>query len=126
MAKFVPDEQIDRSLSTAGSANWICVCSNQPTNGSGAFTTYMLARQALTTGCFVYADGTTSGRKITMSAYSNIPVTTAGSAQHVAWVTTAAASSALNVVTTCDSQYLYTTGSVTVPAFSWEIADVTP
>ncbi len=125
MAKLVPDEALDRALSPASSATFLTVCSNQPTQGSAAMTTYMLASHALTTADYTFQNGVTNGRRLTISAQANIPVTTAGSAQHVCWVTTTASTSALHVVTTCDNQYLYTTGSVTCPTFDWEIADVT-
>jgi hypothetical protein len=125
MAKLVPDETLDRALSPCSSATFLTVCANQPTNGSAAMTTYMLASHAITAADWTFQNGVTNGRRLTIAAQANIPVTTAGSAQHVCVVTTAAASSALQVVTTCDSQYLYTTGSVTIPTWDWELADVT-
>jgi hypothetical protein len=102
----------------------MCICANQPTNGSAAFTTYMLGRIGMTTGSYVYADGAVSGRRLTTTAASNVGITTAGSAQHIALVTVASGST-LTAVTTCDNQWLNASGSANIPAWEWNITDAT-
>lgn len=126
MAKAAPDAMIDASLDYVAGSDTMCVCSSQPTTEAEAYTTYMLARTAMTPGAgngdFTKADDT-SGRKVTMTAKSGVSITNGGTALHVALVNHAGGT--LRYVTTCTSQALTGGGTVDVPAWKINIADPT-
>jgi hypothetical protein len=122
MAKAAPDAMIDASLDYAAASDYMCVCSTQPTTYTEAYTTYMLARTAMTGGDFTKADDT-SGRKVTMTAKSAVSITNSGTAAHIALV--ASGGTTLRYVTTCTSQALTASGTVDVPAWKINIADPT-
>lgn len=86
MGVFMSDSVLDGLLEKAALADRVTVCSAQPTS-IGEITTYKLGDLALTpgdgNGDFVIANGDTNGRKLTLLA-QNIPLTTSGTADHVA------------------------------------------
>jgi hypothetical protein len=118
MAKFIPDARLDVMLGNFVGDN-VHVCSSQPTNYTEASSTYKLATQAITSGNYVLADGTTSGRKSTLTAPTGTSITASGTATHVA-VTTG---TTLIAVTTCTSQALTSGGTVDIGAFALELSD---
>lgn len=126
MAKSAPDAMIDAALDYVASGDRMVVCSTQPTTYTEAMTTYNLATVTLTAGAgngdFTKADDT-SGRKLTMTAKSALPITASGNAQHVAICTVSG--SVLRYVTTCTSQALVSGGTVDVPSWKINIADPT-
>lgn len=125
MAKFIPDAAMDAALVVVAAGNILTVCSAQPTTRTEAVTTYKLADIALTpgdgNGDFTIGNGDVSGRKLTVAQQADIPIDTSGSATHIAICD----GTDLQLVTTCTSQALTSGGTVTVPTFDYEIADVT-
>lgn len=124
MAKIVDNSVLDAALAKIATGTSISVCSTQPTTRTEAITTYMLATASQTTGLGgasygAAADGTTSGRKMTVAQKTDIPVTNTGTALHIAICD----GTTLLYVTTCTSQGLTAGNTVTVPAWTVEIAD---
>jgi hypothetical protein len=125
MAKWSLDANMDAMLNEIATCNEMVVCSGQPANYAGV-AAVALARVTLTagsSGSYILADDT-SGRKITIAQKADIPIDTSGSATHVALMI-GQGGSVLKYVTTCTSQYLVDTGTVTVPAWKIGVADPT-
>lgn len=123
MAKTVNNDVLDAALDKIATCTRLDVCSAEPTTLTEATSTYTLADVTLTAGDgngdYVVADGDTSGRKVTVSQQSAVPVDTSGTATHVAL----SDGTSLLYVTTTTSQALTSGNTVTVPAFDIEIAD---
>ena len=120
--KFAPDGFIDAALEYSGSSTWYCICSGSPATYTDAYTNFMLARIAVSSGSFARADDT-SGRKITMTAAPSIPITNSGFAEAVCLVSSA--DSTLRFRTTCTGQQLTAGGTVDAPAWKINITDPT-
>ena len=122
MGKAAPNSTIDAMLDEIATATRLVVCSAEPANFAG-IAAVALADVVLTAGDgngdFTIADGDTSGRKVTVAAQSDVAIDTSGTATHVALDD----GTDLIYVTTCTSQALVDTGTVTVPSFDVEIAD---
>lgn len=89
------------------------LCSDPPTTFTEATVTYALADVALTSGSagdITIADGTVSGRKITVAAKTNVDVDAPGDGDHVALVDSNA------------SVLMYVT-SLTTPKTGLEVGD---
>lgn len=122
MGKSVHDDVLDASHDVTALADLMTVCSAEPTTRTEAITTFKLADVAMTPGTdYTKADGTVSGRKVTVAAKSGVPVDSSGTATHVALVD----ATRLLRVTTCTSQALTSGNTVNFPAHSYEIADPT-
>lgn len=121
MAKSASDAVLDGTLDIIATGTLLTVCSAEPTTYTEAATTYKLADVVLDSGDFTKANGDTSGRKVTIAQQAAIPIDSSGTATHIAIATTSG--SLLRIVTTCTSQALTAGGTVTVPAFDFEIAD---
>lgn len=121
MAKSASDAVLDGSLDVIASGTILTICNAQPTTYTEAVSTYKLADVVLDSGDFTKANGDVSGRKVTIAAQADIPIDTTGTANHVAICTTSG--SLLRVVTTCTSQVLTAGGTVSTPAFDYEISD---
>ena len=125
MAKATPDAVLDVMLTDIALSSILHVCSGQPANYAG-IAAVSLADVVLTpgdgNGDFVIADHT-SGRKATVAEQANIDIDVSGTATHIVLAVTA--SSTLKQVTTCTSQALVDTGTVTVPAYIISVADPT-
>lgn len=121
MAKSATDAVLDGTLDIIATGTLITVCNAEPTTYTEAATTYKLATHVLAGGDFSKANGDTSGRKITVAQQAAITIDDSGTATHVAISTTSG--SLLRVVTTCTSQVLTAGGTVTIPAFDFEISD---
>ncbi len=123
MAKACPDAVLDTFLAKIATATRLVVCSGQPANFAG-IAAVALADVTLTAGDgngdYVIADDT-SGRKVTVGAQADVDIDTSGTATHISLDD----GSALIYVTTCTSQALVDTGTVTVPAWKVNIADPT-
>lgn len=133
MAKYCNPSMLDQGLKylyeqvTPGAYTNVnlCVCSAQPTTHTEAETTYKLDIISMTPGSdFTLANGDVSGRKVTVAEKTGT-VDTGGTATHVALTATIGAVNTLLYVTTCTSQVLTATNSVTVPAWDVEIEDPT-
>ena len=122
MGKVAPDLFIDGALDYAAGADMYTVASGSPATFTDAYTTLMLARVAVSSGCFVKADDT-SGRKLTMATKTGISITNSGDALAVCLVN--AAGSTLRYVTTCTQQTLTAAGTVDIPTWKINIQDPT-
>ena len=119
MSKLIPDAILDAMLTQAEGTH-ITICSAQPTNFAG-IAAVALASAAMT-GSYTKANGDVSGRKNTVPAQTGIPITTSGTATHVAIHNN---TTTLFLVTTCTPQVLTAGGTVDTNAFSHEIQDAT-
>lgn len=122
MAKFTADSVLDAALDKIATATILTVCSTQPTTRTEAVTTFKLADVVVDGSDFTKANGDVSGRKVTVSAQSAVPIDTSGNAQHIALCD----ASTLLHVTTVTSQALVSGGTVDVGAYDIEFADITP
>ena len=128
MAKAAEDAFIDGSLNVLKTtATRMVVCSAQPTGSSpptlAQINSVALASVVMANGDYTIANGDTSGRKVTMSAKSGIPVTGAGT-QNATHISLDNGTSML-YVTTCTSQSVTNGNTVNVPLWKIEIADPT-
>ena len=122
MAKSVHNDVLDGAFDVLDQADLMTVCSAEPTTRTEAITTFKLADVAMTPNTdYTKADGTTSGRKVTVAAKSAVVVDSSGTATHVALVD----ATRLLYVTTCTSQALTAANTVNFPAWAVEIADPT-
>lgn len=122
MAKSVHDDVLDGAFDVLDQADLMTVCSAEPTTRTEAITTFKLADVAMTPNTdYTKANGTVSGRKVTVAAKSGVTVDSTGTATHVALVD----ATRLLYVTTCTSQALTAANTVNFPAWAVEIADPT-
>ena len=125
MAKSQNDDVLDGAHDISALADIQTACSAEPTTRTEAITTFALADIALTpgdgNGDFVIANGDASGRKLTTTQQADVAIDVTGTATHVAQCD----ATRLLRVTTCTSQALVDTGTVTFPAWDDEIADAT-
>ena len=123
MAKACPDAVLDLILTEIATGNIVYVCSGQPANHAG-IAAVALADIAVTAGNgngdWTIADDT-SGRKLTLAQQADIDIDASGTATHIAIDD----GTDLLFVTTCTSQALVDTGTVTIPAFKINIPDPT-
>ena len=122
MGKLVHDDILDAALDfLVDNATFLCVNSAEPSTYAEAYTTYALARVAITSADFAAREaGSTSGRKMTVSAQSSISNIATGIATHVAIVgTDADDTNAVLYGTTCVAQAITSGGVTNVP--SWDI-----
>lgn len=119
MAKFVADAVMDAALDKVITCTRETVTSSQPANYAGIAAVTLAQKTGLTSGSYTKADGTTSGRKVTVAAASAVSITASGTATHVCLDD----GTTLLAVTTCTSQALVSGGTVDIPAFAYEIAD---
>lgn len=122
MSKSVHDDVLDGAFDVLDQADLMTVCSAEPTTRTEAITTFKLADIAMTPNTdYTKANGTVSGRKVTVAAKSGVTVDSSGTATHVALVD----ATRLLYVTTCTSQALTAANTVNFPAWAIEIADPT-
>lgn len=123
MAKSVSNTVLDAALNyIKNNADLMTACNAEPTNLTEAVTTYALADVAMTGTDFTVGEGDTNGRKVAVTAKSNVTVDTTGTATHVALVDSG---TELLYVTTCTSQSLTASNTVDFPTWDIEIADPT-
>ncbi len=114
MAKAVDDTVLDGAWNIFDNATRQVVCSGQPANFAG-IAAVNLAQVTMTAGTdFVKADGTTSGRKVTVAAKSAVAVTATGTATHISLDD----GTTLLYVTTCTSQALTSGNTMNIPTWS--------
>ena len=122
MAKICHDDVLDGAFDVLDQADLMTVCAGQPTTRTEAITTFKLADVAMTPDTdFTKANGSVSGRKVTVAAKSGVTVDTSGTADHVALVD----ATRLLYVTTCTGQALTAANTVNFPQWKIEIADPT-
>lgn len=119
MGKAVADVVLDATLDKIATATLQVVCSAQPTTRAEAVATFALADVAMAGGDFTKADGTTSGRKVTVGAKNAFAVDTSGSGTHVALVD----ATQLLYVTTMTTQALTSGNTASTNAWVVELAD---
>lgn len=128
MAKFAPDAEMDAALDHIALADELWICTTQPANYAGIAALALAGPVTLTpgngNGDFTIANGDVSGRKLTTAQQAAIPIDVSGSAEHIV-LATGGATDLIRAITTCTAQALVDTGTVTVPAWDWEIADPT-
>ena len=122
MSKWLADTTLELILGLVDNGTRVGVCSGQPANFAG-IAAVNLAQVTVTAGAgggdFTLADGDTSGRKLTLAQQADIPIDVTGTATHISFDD----GTTLLFVTTCTSQALTDTGTVTIPAFDLEVAD---
>ena len=124
MAKYINPNVIDLALTDIKTnGNKLVVCSAQPTDFTSANATYALGSVALAAADMTLANGDVSGRKITVAAKAGVPVSTSGTATHVAIIDTV--NSLLKLVTTTASTAVSAGGTVDVSSFKDEIQNPT-
>lgn len=123
MARYANDSMMDAGLNYVRShCDKQILCSQQPTTYTEAVTTYALAAADMTVDSdYTLANGTTSGRKITVAAKAGVSVTASGTGTHVALVKSG--DTTLRFVTTCTSQAVTSGGTADFPEWEIEIAD---
>ncbi len=122
MAKSAIPDMLDAALSyIRTNATKMVACSNQPTTFAEANTTMKLAEITMAAADFTLANGVTSGRRVTVAAKANVPVTTAGTANHVALLDMTG--SKLLYVTTSPAQALAAASTVSFGSWDIEIAN---
>jgi hypothetical protein len=122
MAKWSLDANMDAMLAEIAECTRLVVCSGQPANFAG-IAAVALADVTLTAGDgngdYTIGDGDTNGRKVRVAQQADIDIDTSGNATHISLDD----GSVLKYVTTCTTQALVDTGTVTVPAWDVEVAD---
>ncbi len=119
MGKFLNASVMDASLNKIATGTILCICTEEPTSRNAAVSTYHLASVTLSAGDFTLANGDVGGRKVTVAQKTGIPITASGTATHIAICD----ASSLLLVTTCVHQPLISAGTVTNPAFKYEITN---
>ena len=127
MAKATPDAVLDLPLIDIALSDELYVCSAQPANYAGIAAVALAGPVALTpgdgNGDFVIADDT-SGRKLTVSQQADAAIDVSGDATHIV-LAVGGATDVIKQITTCTTQTLNDTGTVTVPAYKIAFADPT-
>jgi len=117
MGKVATNAIIDGGLDKVATCTTLTVCAGQPTSYAD-IAVRALASVTIDSGDFTKSDGDTSGRKVTVAQQTDMAIDTSGTADHVA-----IDDGTDYVITTATSQALTDTGTVTVPAFDYEISD---
>lgn len=121
MAKQAPDATIDSMFDYVDLCNIMHVCSGEPANYAG-IAAVSLASVALTPNTdFTKANGTVSGRKVTVASKSGVTVSSSGTATHIAIALSS--DTTLRYVTTCTSQALTSGNTVNIPSWEIEVQD---
>lgn len=118
MGKRIPTAAYDAYLQGREGSH-IHFCSAEPANFAGV-AAVSLASQAIA-GSYALANGDVSGRKNTVPAQTEVPISASGLCNHVVIVHNA--TSDLRLVTTCDEQALTSGGTLDSSAFAHELRD---
>ncbi len=119
MGKLQIDAMLDDGLDyISANATEYYICTSEPADRAAAIAASLVA--AITPGFTGPVNGDSSGRKITIDAVTDEPITASGTANHLALCS----GSTLLYVTTCTAQALSSGGEVSIPAWDIEIADV--
>mgnify|MGYP001052831926 CR=1 FL=1 len=122
MGKICTDLFMDAAFDyLQANAPSMVVLSASAYDSSAAVASATLASATTASADYTKANGDTNGRKVTIASHSGTAITASGSATHIALLNTNG--SAL-YQTTCTEQAL-TSGTVDIPAWDIEIADVT-
>ena len=119
MAKKQIDAMLDAALDyVSTNANELYLCTSEPADRAAAISASVIA--AATPSYSANADGDTSGRKKTVQQVTDASLTASGTVNHIALCS----GTTLIYVTTCTPQAVSSGGTVTIPAWDIEIADV--
>jgi hypothetical protein len=118
MAKWVADTVLDGALAVISGATRMLAVAGQPSDFAGA-QAQKLAEVSMAGADFAVGVGDISGRKVAVAGKAGVPVSAAGTADHVALVDVA--QSRLLYVTTCPAQALAAGGTVTFDGWTIEI-----
>ena len=118
MAKWVAGSVLDGALQVIAGANRMVALGAQPADYAAAVAG-TLAEAVVFPGDFSLQAGAGAGRAVAVAAKGSVPVTTAGTANHVALID--AVGSRLLYVTTCPSQALPSGGTVNFAGWTVEI-----
>lgn len=124
MGKSVHNDVLDGALNIIkNNCTRMVACTTEPTTFAEADTggAKNLADVTVASGDFTVADGSTSGRKVTVAAKSGVTIDASGTAQHVALLDVT--NSKLLYVTTCASLALTSGQTVNFGSFAIEIQD---
>ena len=118
MVKRVDDTVLDPALAEIATATTLTVCATDPVNYAG-IAAVALASVTVSGADFTIADGTTSGRKVTVAEQAAVSITGSGDADH----TVLDDGTTLLYGTTAPLQGLTSGGTVTVASWAIEIQD---
>ena len=120
MSKNIATAVLDLALAGIATSTRIDVTSDSSTPTD---LTNTLANATLTAGdgngSFTIANGSVSGRKVTVAQQSDKTVTASGTALHIVL----SVGGTIKAVTTCTSQVLTSGNTVTIPSFAIEIQE---
>jgi hypothetical protein len=119
-SRWANDACMDAMLSKVATSVMLRVCSgaSNPADRAGAISA-TLASVTIDSGDFTLANGSLSGRKVTVAQQANISISVSGDATCV----TLDDGTTLLYVTPATTQTLTSGGYVTSPAFSIEVGD---
>jgi hypothetical protein len=120
MAKYCNPLVIDAALDVIATATKMMACNGQPVSFADA-NARMLSETSMDGATFSKGDGGISGRRLTVAAVQAVPVSVAGTVNHVALVRVA--DETLLYVTTADTQQITMGSFVDFPQWSIEIED---
>lgn len=128
MARSLHNDVLDAALAEIAEGNLLTLCNAEPTTYTEATSTFKLADVSLTTGFGGGdfgnpADGSPSGRKMTVAAQTGVTIDSSGTVTHVAICDSGG--SRLLAVTTSVSLAVVAAASQDVPAFDFTILDPT-
>lgn len=125
MGKSYTQDGQDDLLAYAKDANRLCLCSQQPTTGTEALSTYAMAVVTVDLGDFTgpvdFTDENGSGRKVTVAAQSEVAPSANGNATHVALVYQVTGQ--LLAVTPCPSQAVAVGTPANIEAWDIKVYD---
>ena len=122
MGKYIADIVLDAALNyIKTNAILEVVCKDTPTTYANAVGTTALADVAIDGDDMIVADGTVSGRKLTIGEQPAVLIDASGIASHISLCSV----DTLLYVTTCTPQELTAANTVTVPNWKIEMADPT-
>lgn len=122
-SKWQSDLILDAALDYIATSTILVVLSDQASTYAQATATYDLATHVMAGGDFSKGDGTPTGRASTIAQQATITVDHSGTATGV--FLGISSGSVMVFITTCTSQALVATNTVTVPAWTITFADVT-
>jgi hypothetical protein len=118
MGKWVAAGILDGALQAVTAADGMIAVEGQPTDFASAMGG-KLAMTAMSQGDYTLGDGVAGGRRLFITAKTDVPVSAAGVADHIALVDTLGGE--LLYVTICPPRSLSAGGSVSFEAWTVEI-----
>ena len=124
MGKYVHPDVLDSAVGYFEThCDKMTMCTAEPTSYTEANVSFAVAEVTLDGDDFAVSDGEVGGRKVTVSAQSNVEVFAAGTATHLALLDTV--NSRLLLVTTISSKMMAAGDYANVSSFDFEIGEPT-